>query len=99
MALRSGKLVVALFVNLLVGLPVTAALGLFMVGYVARTADRLPSGRIADRLPDARTANRLPGGPVAQSNLPARPYLAPRCAALCKIAMGLTMTYMLVLTL
>jgi len=74
-------------------------MGLFMVGYVARTADRLPSGRIADRLPDARTANRLPGGPVAQSNLPARPYLAPRCAALCKIAMGLTMTYMLVLTL
>jgi hypothetical protein len=27
----------------------------------------------------------------------ARPYLAPRCAALCKIAMGLTMAYMLVL--
>jgi hypothetical protein len=74
-------------------------MGLLLVGYVARTADRLPSGRIADRLPDARTANRLPGGPVAQSNRPARPYLAPRCAALCKIAMGLTMTYMLVLTL
>ncbi|MFZ2110147.1 MAG: MMPL family transporter [Roseiarcus sp.] len=32
LALRSAKLVVALFVNLLVGLPVTAALGLFMVG-------------------------------------------------------------------
>ena len=32
LALRSGKLVVALFVNLLVGLPITAALGLFMVG-------------------------------------------------------------------
>ena len=29
----------------------------------------------------------------------ARPYLAPRCAALCKIAMGLTMAYMLVLML
>jgi hypothetical protein len=32
LALRSGKLVVALFVNLFVGLPITAALGLFMVG-------------------------------------------------------------------
>ena len=32
LALRSAKLVVALFVNLLVGLPVTAALGLFMIG-------------------------------------------------------------------
>ena len=30
---------------------------------------------------------------------PARPFLAPRCAALCKIAMGLTMAYMLVLML
>ena len=29
----------------------------------------------------------------------ARPYLAPRCAALCQIAMGLTMAYMLVLML
>jgi hypothetical protein len=29
----------------------------------------------------------------------ARPYLAPRCAALCKIAMSLTMAYMLVLML
>jgi hypothetical protein len=70
-------------------------MGLFMVGYVARTADRLPRGRTTDGLP----ADRLPRGRVSQSNPPARPYLAPRCAALCKIAMGLTMTYMLVLTL
>jgi hypothetical protein len=28
-----------------------------------------------------------------------RPYLAPRCAALCKIAMGITMGYMLILML
>jgi Domain of unknown function (DUF5134) len=80
-------------------------MGLFMVGYVARTADRLPRGRTADGrttngLPgDRRPAASLPSGPVAQSPRPARPYLAPRCAALCKIAMGLTMTYMLVLTL
>jgi hypothetical protein len=79
-------------------------MGLFMVGYVARTADRLPRGRTTNSLPgdptaDRLPADRLPSGPVAQSDRPTRPYLAPRCAALCKIAMGLTMTYMLVLTL
>jgi hypothetical protein len=30
---------------------------------------------------------------------PGRPYLAPRCAAMCKIAMGITMGYMLILML
>jgi hypothetical protein len=30
---------------------------------------------------------------------PGRPYLAPRCAALCKMAMGITMGYMLILML
>ena len=29
----------------------------------------------------------------------ARPYLAPRCAAICKIAMGITMGYTLILML
>ena len=80
-------------------------LGLFMVGYVARVADRLPAGRVANPLSggggvaDPLPGDPLPGERVLQRNQPARPYLAPRCAALCKIAMGLTMTYMLVLTL
>jgi len=43
-------------------------LGLFMVGYVARTADRLPPGRTADRLPSGRTAD-----PPRRPRLPARP--------------------------
>jgi hypothetical protein len=30
---------------------------------------------------------------------PGRPYLAPRCAAMCKIAMGITMGYTLILML
>jgi hypothetical protein len=30
---------------------------------------------------------------------PGRPFLAPRCAAMCKIAMGITMGYMLILML
>jgi len=42
-----------------------------------------------------------PGTPAPAGHVSgtARPYLAPRCAALCKIAMGLTMAYMLVLML
>ena len=37
--------------------------------------------------------------PADRVTTTARPYLAPRCAALCKIAMGLTMAYMLILML
>jgi Domain of unknown function (DUF5134) len=37
--------------------------------------------------------------PAGYAPTAARPQLAPRCAALCKIAMGLTMAYMLVLML
>jgi hypothetical protein len=40
-------------------------------------------------------ASAGPTGPAG----PGRPYLAPRCAALCKIAMGITMGYMLILML
>jgi len=35
-------------------------------------------------------------GPDARSG---RPFLAPRCAALCQVAMGLTMGYMLIMLL
>jgi hypothetical protein len=51
------------------------------------------------------TADPSRDAPVAQaaraaaSAGPGRLYLAPRCAALCKIAMGLTMGYMLILML
>jgi hypothetical protein len=47
------------------------------------------------------TASASAGTPALDSAVSAgaRPYLAPRCAALCKIAMGLTMAYMLVLML
>jgi hypothetical protein len=38
-----------------------------------------------------------PGGCAGAG--PGRPYLAPRCAAMCKIAMGITMGYMLILML
>ena len=42
-------------------------------------------------------AAALPGGCAGAGQ--GRPYLAPRCAALCKIAMGITMGYTLILML
>ena len=89
-------------------------MALFMVGYVVRVADRLTIRAPALAAPSASPAPSAvpapmsapappdtapPGSRVSASTLPARPYLAPRCAALCKIAMGLTMAYMLVLML
>jgi hypothetical protein len=89
-------------------------MALFMVGYVVRVADRLTirapalavaqAGHVPMRGPAPPAApapadTPAPGGRVSASTLSGCPYLAPRCAALCKIAMGLTMAYMLVLML
>jgi hypothetical protein len=84
-------------------------MALFMVGYVVRVADRLPlrtpALAVASAIPapmatpsppDIPEIAPAPAGRVATT---ARRHLAPRCAALCKIAMGLTMAYMLVLML
>jgi Domain of unknown function (DUF5134) len=66
-------------------------MALFLVGYVVWLGDRLtvrtPSLALA-------SAGRPDAGPV-----PGRRYLAPRCAVLCKVAMGITMGYMLILML
>lgn len=58
-------------------------MAIFMFGYVVRVADRLTV-----RTPALALAG--PGG---------RRFLAPRCSALCKVAMGVTMGYMLILML
>jgi hypothetical protein len=79
-------------------------LAVFMFGYVALVTDRLAL-RPAAPLPvpaGARAGQHLASAAAAPR--PARRGretgpLAPRCAALCKIAMALTMGYMLVLTL
>jgi Domain of unknown function (DUF5134) len=55
----------------------------FMIGYVVLVADRLTV-----RTPALALAG--PGG---------HRFLAPRCSALCKVAMGVTMGYMLILML
>jgi hypothetical protein len=80
-------------------------MALFMVGYVVRVADRLPlrtpALAVAPAIPAPATAPAPASAPAPAGHVvtTARPYLAPRCAALCKIAMGLTMAYMLVLML
>jgi hypothetical protein len=61
---------------------------LFLLTYVVQVADRLVirNGTVSVSAPHT-------GCSVGQ------PYLAPRCAALCKIAMATTMSYMLILML
>jgi len=72
----------------------------------APTAVPAPMAPMATSAPVATSApmaaaSASAGTPALDSTVSAgaRPYLAPRCAALCKIAMGLTMAYMLVLML
>ena len=80
-------------------------MALFMVAYVVRVADRLPLRTPAMAPAPALTTAPAPAmaratpAPAGYAPATARPYLAPRCAALCKMAMGLTMAYMLVLML
>src|SRR5690242_8769 len=65
--------------------PLTLLLALFMVGYVMWLANHLTA------LAPARTTGTTTTTGTA--------YLAPRCAACCKIAMGTTMGYMLIMML
>jgi hypothetical protein len=83
-------------------------MALFMFGYVVRVTDRLtvrspalviPSVGVAAAAGSPAEVPKSPGGGDTTGTRTARPYLAPRCAALCKIAMGLTMGYMLILML
>jgi hypothetical protein len=82
-------------------------MALFMFGYVVRVADRLLARAPALARPPADwspapaagvPADGMPASAAdnATGSHPARPLLAPRRAALYKIAMGMTMGYMLV---
>jgi hypothetical protein len=75
-------------------------LALFMFGYVVRVADRLTLPARALAFQPAGAGTPAPTGCGAASTArPGRPFLAPRCSALCKMAMGITMGYMLILML
>jgi len=81
----------------------TLPLALYLLGYVVWLGDR-----VTLRAPALATAPASGGpgpgpgygsGSGSPSPEPPRPYLAPRCAAICKITMGITMGYMLILML
>jgi hypothetical protein len=83
----------------------TLPLALYLFGYVVWLGDRVtlhaPAPALATAPASAESGPRpgygsASGSPIPQ---PACPYLAPRCAAICKITMGITMGYMLILML
>ena len=76
----------------------TLPLAVYLFGYVVWLGDRVtlhaPALALATPTGDTRPAiGSGPGFAATQS------YLAPRCAAICKITMGITMGYMLILML
>ena len=74
----------------------TLPLALFLFGYVVWLGDRVTLHAPALALATPTGSGHGSGNPrpaLAQS------YLAPRCAAICKITMGITMGYMLILML
>jgi len=82
----------------------TLPLALYLFGYVVWLGDRVTLHAPAPALalataPASASAGSGPGYSGSPSAEPARPYLAPRCAAICKITMGITMGYMLILML
>ena len=76
----------------------TLPLALFLFGYVVWLGDRVtlhvPALAVAAPAGDTRSAIGSASGFAATQS-----YLAPRCAAICKITMGITMGYMLILML
>jgi hypothetical protein len=79
----------------------TLLLAVYLFGYVVWLGDRVTLHAPALALATApASAGPRPGyGSGSPSPEPAHPYLAPRCAAICKITMGITMGYMLILML
>ena len=73
----------------------TLPLALFLFGYVVWLGDRVTLHAPVLALATAPAG----GGSGSGSPEPAHPCLAPRCAAICKITMGITMGYMLILML
>jgi hypothetical protein len=74
----------------------TLPLAVYLLGYVVWLGDRVALHTPA---PALALATAPAGGSGSSATETARPYLAPRCAAICKIAMGITMGYMLILML
>jgi hypothetical protein len=78
----------------------TLPLALYLFGYVVWLGDRVtlhaPALAIAGPAGGTRPAI---GSGSGSGSVATQSYLAPRCAAICKITMGITMGYMLILML
>jgi hypothetical protein len=74
----------------------TLPLALFLFGYVVWIGDRVTLHAPALAAPAGDTR---PGIGSGSGFAATQSYLAPRCAAICKITMGITMGYMLILML
>ena len=68
----------------------------FMIGYVVLLADRLTRVTLATNTNTSTSTNTSTN---TNTTVTCAPILAPRCATMCKMAMGVTMAYMLVLML
>lgn len=77
----------------------TLPLAVYLFGYVVWLGDRVTLHAPALAIAPASAGPRPGYGSGSPSPEPAHPYLAPRCAAICKITMGITMGYMLILML
>ena len=77
----------------------TLPLAVYLFGYVVWLGDRVTLHAPALALATAPASAGPRPGYGSGSPEPAHPYLAPRCAAICKITMGITMGYMLILML
>ena len=71
----------------------TLPLAVFLFGYVVWLGDRVTLHAPATALATGSGSGAGPGFAATPS------FLAPRCAAICKITMGITMGYMLILML
>jgi hypothetical protein len=80
----------------------TLPLAVYLFGYVVWLGDRVtlhvPALAIAAPAGDTRAAIGSGSG-SGSGSVATQSYLAPRCAAICKITMGITMGYMLILML
>ena len=74
----------------------TLPLAVFLFGYVVWLGDRVTLHAPALATAAGGTRPPIGSGPALVAT---RSYLAPRCAVICKITMGITMGYMLILML
>jgi hypothetical protein len=77
----------------------TLPLALFLFGYVVWLGDRVTLHAPALALANAPAGSNSGHGSGNPSPATTQSYLAPRCAVICKITMGITMGYMLILML